>query len=166
MNKFLDDISEYKIVDKLKEKLQESENLKIEIEGILIKRVIDLSLPHEDSYILYYLFNQQNALLLELTEEWDQYEKKIKDVNNWIAKSRVTFESPQYRNRPLRDQMVYLEKTLADITTQKTKITISFEKLQVCYFSSFSLSLVYPSIHLKYSPSGFGGVSLLMLQHS
>lgn len=39
MNKFLDDISEFKIVDKLKEKLQESENLKIEIEAILIKRV-------------------------------------------------------------------------------------------------------------------------------
>jgi hypothetical protein len=36
---FLDDISEFKIVDKLKEKLQESENLKIEIEAILIKRV-------------------------------------------------------------------------------------------------------------------------------
>lgn len=44
MNKFLDDISEYKIVDKLKEKLQESENLKMEIEAILIKRVkLDLS---------------------------------------------------------------------------------------------------------------------------
>jgi glutamine synthetase type III len=39
MNKFLDDISEYKIVDRLKEKLQESENLKLEIEAILIKRV-------------------------------------------------------------------------------------------------------------------------------
>lgn len=39
MNKFLDDISEYKIVDRLKEKLQESENLKLEIESTLIKRV-------------------------------------------------------------------------------------------------------------------------------
>ena len=39
MNKYLDDISEYKIVDMLKEKLQESENLKMEIEAILIKRV-------------------------------------------------------------------------------------------------------------------------------
>jgi hypothetical protein len=39
MNKFLDDISEYKVVDRLKEKLQESENLKLEIEAILIKRV-------------------------------------------------------------------------------------------------------------------------------
>lgn len=42
MNKFLDDISEYKIVDRLKEKLQESENLKMEIEAILIKRVSQL----------------------------------------------------------------------------------------------------------------------------
>lgn len=39
MNKFLDDISEFKIVDKLKGKLQESENLKMEIEAVLIKRV-------------------------------------------------------------------------------------------------------------------------------
>lgn len=74
---------------------------------------------------------------MELTEEWDQYEKKIKDVYSWIKKSRATFESPQYRNRPLRDQLVFLEKTLADITTQKTKITISFEKLQVNYFAHF-----------------------------
>lgn len=39
MNKFLDDISEFKVVDRLKEKLQESENLKLEIEAVLIKRV-------------------------------------------------------------------------------------------------------------------------------
>lgn len=68
---------------------------------------------------------------MELTEEWDQYDKKIKDVYTWIQKSRTNFESPQYRNRPLRDQFVYLEKTLSDIMTQKTKITLSFEKLQV-----------------------------------
>lgn len=47
MNKFLDDISEYKIVDRLKEKLQESENLKMEIEAILIKRVSQLKLKRE-----------------------------------------------------------------------------------------------------------------------
>lgn len=46
MNKFLDDISEYKIVDRLKEKLQESENLKLEIEAILIKRV-----SHADDFM-------------------------------------------------------------------------------------------------------------------
>lgn len=68
---------------------------------------------------------------MELTEEWEQYEKKIKDVHGWIKKSRSTFESPQYKNRPLRDQLGYLEKTLADIATQKTKISISYEKLQV-----------------------------------
>lgn len=68
---------------------------------------------------------------MELSEEWDQYEQKIKDVNGWITKSQTTFESPQYRNWPLRDQMVFLEKTLADIKTQKTRISISFDKLQV-----------------------------------
>jgi hypothetical protein len=134
MNKFLDDISEYKIVDRLKEKLQESENLKMEIEAILIKRVfIDFLRVTRvvEAKQWKSAFCPQNTLLMELTEEWDQYERKIKDVYSWMAKSRQTFESPQYRNRPLRDQLVYLEKSLADITTQKTKITISFEKLQV-----------------------------------
>jgi hypothetical protein len=48
MNKFLDDISDYKIVDSLKEKLHESENLKLEIETILIKRVLE-PWSHDDS---------------------------------------------------------------------------------------------------------------------
>lgn len=96
--------------------------------------------------------HHQNALLLELTEEWDQYEKKIKDVYGWISKSRATFESPQYRNRPLRDQLVYLEKTLADINTQKTKITLSFEKLQVTF--CFCLA-----IRNFFTFTRFGGVS-------
>lgn len=85
--------------------------------------------------------------MLELTEEWDQYERKIKDVYNWIKKSRSTFESPQYKSRPLRDQHVYLEKTLADIMTQKTKITISFEKLQVYLIPSLFTFLSLQKIH-------------------
>lgn len=95
---------------------------------------------------------------MELTEEWDQYEKKIKDVYSWVSKSRATFESPQYRNRPLRDQLVYLEKTLADITTQKTKITISFEKLQVtlCLFIETSSRL---SVSAIFNLLSVGGVS-------
>lgn len=78
---------------------------------------------------------------MELTEEWDQYDKKIKDVYGWIKKSQSTIESSQYRNRPLRDRLVFLEKTLADITSQKTKITISYEKLQVILFYLLKLSL-------------------------
>lgn len=69
---------------------------------------------------------------MELTEEWEQYEKKVKDVHGWIKKSRASFETPQQRS--LRDQLGIYEKTLADITTQKTKIKISFEKLQVTIF--------------------------------
>jgi hypothetical protein len=56
MNKFLDDISEYKIVDKLKEKLQESENLKVEIEAILIKRVFL-------NFILYFRINLSQSVI-------------------------------------------------------------------------------------------------------
>lgn len=50
MNKFLDDISEYKLVDRLKEKLQESENLKLEIEAVLIKRVNLLTTKRKIKY--------------------------------------------------------------------------------------------------------------------
>lgn len=136
MNKFLDDISEFKVVDRLKEKLQESENLKLEIEAVLIKRVgSDEKHLSNDvnflSHFFFFVFSIKNTLLMELTEEWDQYERKIKDVYSWIKKSRTTLESQQFKSRPLRDQHVYSEKTLADIMTQKTKITISFEKLQV-----------------------------------
>lgn len=56
MNKFLDDISEYKIVDRLKEKLQESENLKMEIEAVLIKRVSQL----KDFFRIFLILKTRN----------------------------------------------------------------------------------------------------------
>jgi hypothetical protein len=68
---------------------------------------------------------------MELTEEWEQYEKKVKDVHGYIKKSRASFETPQQKS--LRDQLGVYEKTLADIATQKAKIKISFEKLQVTF---------------------------------
>jgi hypothetical protein len=73
----------------------------------------------------------KNALLQETSEEWEQCEKKMKDVRSWIDKSHQALESPQNKKRPLRDQLSLREKMISDITIQKTKISISVEKLQV-----------------------------------
>lgn len=67
----------------------------------------------------------------ETSEEWEQCEKKMKDVKAWIEKSKTSLESPQNKKRPLRDQHALREKMLADIAIQKTKISMSVEKLQV-----------------------------------
>lgn len=73
----------------------------------------------------------QNALLQEASEEWEQCERKMKDVRNWMEKARQTLELPQNKKKPLRDQHAIREKMLSDIAIQKTKITISVEKLEV-----------------------------------
>lgn len=73
----------------------------------------------------------QNALLQETSEEWEQCEKKMKDVKAWIDKSKTNLDSAQNKKRPLRDQHAIREKMLADIQIQKTKISMSVEKLQV-----------------------------------
>lgn len=75
----------------------------------------------------------QNALLQEVCEEWDQCEYKIKEIRGWIEKTRQSLDSPQHRRKPLRDQLGHHEKTLADITIQKTKLRLSIEKLEVIF---------------------------------
>jgi nesprin-1 len=77
----------------------------------------------------------QSALLQEMTEEWEQCEKKLKDVKAWLEKARQTLESPLNKKRPLRDQLSLREKMVGDITIQKTKINMSIEKLQVHFRS-------------------------------
>lgn len=59
----------------------------------------------------------------------------MKDVRSWLDKSRSALDSPTYKKRPLRDQLAAREKMLADIAIQKTKISISVEKLQVHFRS-------------------------------
>ena len=70
-----------------------------------------------------------------MTEEWEQCEKKLKDVKSWLEKAKQTLESPLNKKRPLRDQLSLREKMLGDITIQKTKINMSIEKLQVHFRS-------------------------------
>lgn len=77
----------------------------------------------------------QNALLQEASEEWEQCERKMKDARNWMEKAKQTLESPQNKKKSLRDQHAIREKMLSDIAIQKTKITISVEKLEVHFRS-------------------------------
>lgn len=73
----------------------------------------------------------QNALLSETCEEWEQCEKKLKEVRQWLDKSRAMLESPTHKKRSLRDQLAARERMLAEIANQKTKISLAVEKLQI-----------------------------------
>jgi len=73
----------------------------------------------------------KNALLQETSEEWEQCEKKMKDVRSCMDKFHQALESPQNKKRPLRDQLGLREKMVTEISMQKAKLAISVEKLQV-----------------------------------
>nr|CAD7395228.1 unnamed protein product [Timema cristinae] len=114
MSKELENIGKVNSVGDLPEKLEEAEEAKGEVEAQLLER---------------------NGLLLETSEEWEQCEKKMKDVRAWMDKSRQSLDSPQNKKKPLRDQLNIRDKIVMDIATQKTKISISAEKLQVHFRS-------------------------------
>ncbi|XP_076280585.1 muscle-specific protein 300 kDa [Lasioglossum baleicum] len=114
MGKELESIGQVCSVGDLPEKLLEAEEAKVHVEGQLLER---------------------NALLQEASEEWEQCERKMKEVKSWIEKARQSLESPQSKKKPLRDQHSVREKMLSDIAIQKTKISISMEKLQVHFRS-------------------------------
>ncbi|KZC10894.1 Nesprin-1 [Dufourea novaeangliae] len=114
MGKELESIGQVCSVGDLPEKLLEAEEAKVHVEGQLLER---------------------NALLQETSEEWEQCERKMKEVKSWIEKARQSLESPQGKKKPLRDQHSVREKMLSDVAIQKTKISISMEKLQVHFRS-------------------------------
>lgn len=87
-------------------------------------------------------FVSQNALLQETCEEWEQCEKKLKDIRTWMDKTKTTLESPQHKKKPLRDQLGLCEKLIADISIQRTKITLSVEKLQVIFTGIISFKQI------------------------
>lgn len=78
-----------------------------------------------------YMLLLKNALLQETSEEWEQCEKKMKDVRSCMDKFHQALESPQNKKRPLRDQLGLREKMVTEISMQKSKLAISVEKLQV-----------------------------------
>ncbi|KAK1120687.1 hypothetical protein K0M31_020493 [Melipona bicolor] len=114
MGKELESIGQVCSVGDLPEKLLEAEEAKVQVEGQLLER---------------------NALLQETSEEWEQCERKMKEVKTWIEKAKQNLESPQNKKKPLRDQHIVREKMLSDVAIQKTKIGISMEKLQVHFRS-------------------------------
>jgi nesprin-1 len=76
----------------------------------------------------------QNTLLQETLEEWEQCLKKINSVDNYINSIKTTLARDDFYEKPLRDQLVAIEKMLADLNCQNTKIEISSQKLNVSFF--------------------------------
>ncbi|KAG7206621.1 hypothetical protein KM043_000301 [Ampulex compressa] len=114
MGRELESIGQVTNVGELPEKLVEAEEAKVQVEAQLLER---------------------NAMLQETSEEWEQCERKMKEVRSWIEKARQALESAQNRKKPLRDQHGIREKMLSDVAIQKTKIAISMEKLRVHFRS-------------------------------
>lgn len=110
MAKELEYIGSVTSVGDLPHKMEEAEEAKTEVEALILER---------------------NSLLQETTEEWEQCEKKMKDVRSWIEKTTTALDSQQNKKKPLRDQHALREKLLSDVHIQKTKISLSVEKLQV-----------------------------------
>ena len=110
MEKELKKISSVSSSGDLADKLSDVEKSKSEIESNLMEK---------------------NATLLEMTEEWDQCEKKLKETKSWISKGRDNLESLQNKKRPIRDQINMREKMLSDITIQKKRADMALEKLKV-----------------------------------
>uniref|UniRef100_A0A8W7PIR3 Muscle-specific protein 300 n=1 Tax=Anopheles coluzzii TaxID=1518534 RepID=A0A8W7PIR3_ANOCL len=114
MNHEFDKINEVCSTAYLRGKLHEAETLKIDIETVLFER---------------------NLFLHETTEEWQQYERKIESVREWIKDAYQALNSGELKSKPLRDQLRILEQMLADISAQKIKVNMSLEKLQVHFHS-------------------------------
>lgn len=137
MSRELEQIAQVTAVGDLPEKLQTAEDAKMKVEALLLERVSVLGgtslakvpIGRTDPN---FMLSLQNALLQETSEEWERCERKMKDVRSWMEKTQQALDSPQNRKRPLRDQHANMEKMLADGATQKTKIALSVEKLQVC----------------------------------
>jgi len=94
----------------LADKLSDVERSKSEVESMLMEK---------------------NATLQEMTEEWDQCEKKLKETKSWISKAGDSLDSLQNKKRPIRDQLNMRDKMLSDITIQRKRAQMALEKLKV-----------------------------------
>ena len=74
---------------------------------------------------------EKNAVLSEMTEEWDQCDKKLKETKAWAVKARESLESLANKKRALRDQLGLREKMASDIRVQSKRVTMALEKLKV-----------------------------------
>lgn len=113
MGKEIEKAAETSSAAPLTEKFEQVEHRKIEIEASLLER---------------------NALLQETTEEWEQCERKLREMQAWLEKAKQALENPAGKRKPLRDQLTVRDKILADVAVQRTKISLAVEKLQVKQF--------------------------------
>ena len=70
-------------------------------------------------------------MLQEMTEEWEQCDRKLKETLEWIEKSAQNLNSVSNKRRPLRDQLALRERVAGEIASQRTKTDMSLEKLQI-----------------------------------
>jgi len=110
MEKELKKISTVGSTGDLGDKLSDAEREKVDIESSLMEK---------------------NAILQEMTEEWDQCEKKLKEAKSWTSKAHDSLESLQNKKRPIRDQLNMRDKMLSDITIQRKRAVMALEKLKV-----------------------------------
>lgn len=73
----------------------------------------------------------QNAMLSEMTEEWEQCERKLASSREWVSAARKQLDALVDRKRPLRDQLAVREKLAAEIGVQRSKTQLAVEKLDV-----------------------------------
>lgn len=148
MAKEIENIQQTASVGELPRILEATDASKTEVEGKLMELVNMLVQIYNCfdfclCFSVYFLYHLQNALLQETSEEWEQCEKKMKDVRHWIDKTKQALESPQNKKKPLRDQLALREKILGDISIQKTKISMSVDKLNVRTLSFYSIFFVF-----------------------
>ena len=75
--------------------------------------------------------SNQNAMLSEMTEEWEQCERKLASSREWVNSARKQLDALVDRKRPLRDQLAVREKLAAEIGVQRSKTRLAVEKLDV-----------------------------------
>lgn len=72
-------------------------------------------------------------MLQEMTEEWEQCERKLRETREWAERSSQALDSLQGRRRPIRDQMAHRDRIAAEVAVQRQKAIMAVEKLQVSF---------------------------------
>lgn len=57
---------------------------------------------------------EQLSLLQEMVEEWEQCERKIKEVAAWVEKAKTNLDSAHLKKKSLRDQLTAREVSYID----------------------------------------------------
>lgn len=70
-------------------------------------------------------------MLQEMTEEWEQCERKQKETREWIEKSRQNLDSLQNKKRPIREQLALRDRISSEVAIQRTKVVMAVDKLLV-----------------------------------